>query len=186
MKVLFETERLELRILEESNACLILDYYKRNREFLKEWDPIRDDEFYTLEYQRESMRKTCDSIEKGSSLRLWIFKKDEKAAGRVIGTIGFNNIVKGGFLSCFLGYSIDKDEINKGYITEALKKGIDIVFNDNKLHRIEANIMPKNAASRRVVEKLGFINEGVSRKYLKINGKWEDHIHMVLLNENIE
>lgn len=46
--------------------------------------------------------------------------------------------------------------------------------------------MPKNKMSLRVVEKLGFYNEGLSYKYLKINGNWEDHIHMVLLNNNIK
>ncbi|EOD01178.1 Ribosomal-protein-S5p-alanine acetyltransferase [Caldisalinibacter kiritimatiensis] len=71
-------------------------------------------------------------------------------------------------------------------MTEALKMGIDIAFNELKLHRIEANIMPKNEASLRIVKKLGFYEEGVAKKYLKINGKWEDHIHMVLLNEDIE
>ncbi|WP_330651588.1 GNAT family N-acetyltransferase [Tepidibacter aestuarii] len=70
-------------------------------------------------------------------------------------------------------------------MSEAIKKGIDIIFNQYKLHRIEANIMPKNKASLRVVEKLGFYNEGLALKYLKINGKWEDHIHMVLLNDKL-
>ncbi|OPJ57250.1 GNAT family N-acetyltransferase [Alkalithermobacter paradoxus] len=84
-----------------------------------------------------------------------------------------------------IGYSLDKDEINKGYITEAIKKGIDIMFNEFGIHRIEANIMPKNKRSLRVVEKLGFYNEGLAYKYLNMNGKWEDHIHMVLLNDNM-
>lgn len=89
------------------------------------------------------------------------------------------------FLSCHLGYKLDKDEINKGYTTEAIEKGIDIIFNEFGLHRIEANIMPKNKSSLRVVEKLGFCNEGLAYKYLKINGKWEDHIHIVLLNDKV-
>jgi [ribosomal protein S5]-alanine N-acetyltransferase len=91
----------------------------------------------------------------------------------------------GAFLSCHLGYKLDKDEINKGYITEAIQKGIEVMFNEFGLHRIEANIMPKNKRSLRVVEKLGFYNEGLAYKYLKINDKWEDHIHMVLLNDNV-
>jgi [ribosomal protein S5]-alanine N-acetyltransferase len=91
--------------------------------------------------------------------------------------------MRGAFLSCFLGYKLDGQEINQGYMTEALKKGTEIMFQDFGLHRIEANIMPKNIRSLRVAEKAGFYNEGLSRKYLNINGKWEDHIHMVLLNE---
>ncbi len=76
--------------------------------------------------------------------------------------------------------------MKKGYITEAIKEGIKIIFDEYGLHRIEANIMPRNLASLRVTEKLGFLNEGISKKYIKINGKWEDHIHMVLLNDNID
>ena len=68
---------------------------------------------------------------------------------------------------------------------EAVQKGSDVIFNEMNLHRIEANIMPKNKRSIRVVEKLGFCNEGLSRNYLKICGKWEDHIHMVLLNDKV-
>lgn len=71
-------------------------------------------------------------------------------------------------------------------MTEAVEAVVNHAFQELHLHRIEANIMPRNRASLRVVEKLGFRNEGVSREYLKINGKWEDHIHMVLLNEEME
>jgi ribosomal-protein-alanine N-acetyltransferase len=60
------------------------------------------------------------------------------------------------------------------------------MFGEYGLHRIEANIMPRNAASLRVVEKAGFHREGLAKKYLKINGVWEDHIHMVLLNDRME
>ncbi|BDG46028.1 hypothetical protein PspKH34_05890 [Parageobacillus sp. KH3-4] len=56
--------------------------------------------------------------------------------------------------SCILGYKLDKDEINKGYITEALQKGIEIIFNAYQLHRIEAPIMPRNKASIRVIKKV--------------------------------
>jgi ribosomal-protein-alanine N-acetyltransferase len=71
-------------------------------------------------------------------------------------------------------------------MTEAVKAVVDYGFNTLALHRIEANIMPRNIASLRVVGKLGFINEGLSKKYLKINGQWEDHIHMVIFNEVME
>ena len=70
-------------------------------------------------------------------------------------------------------------------MSEALKKIINIAFNELKLHRIEANIMPKNLASQKLVQKFSFKNEGLSKKYLKINGLWEDHYHYVLLNDKL-
>jgi len=70
-------------------------------------------------------------------------------------------------------------------MTEALQEAIAFLFEEWKLHRIEANINPDNQASLRVVEKLGFYNEGLAKKYLKINGKWEDHIHKLLYTKSV-
>lgn len=183
MQNIYETERLVLKGLDKTYADMTLDYFIRNKDFFEEWDPQKGDDFYTKEYQEELLDREAANSESGSVLNLWIFKKDDDR--RIIGYISFGNIVRGPFLSCYLGYKLDKDEINKGYVTEAIRKGIDIVFDEYGLHRIEANIMPKNKRSLRVVEKLGFYNEGLAYKYLKINGMWEDHIHMVLLNDKI-
>jgi len=183
MQKVYETERLLLKVLDKSYGELVLDYYLRNRLFLEQWEPTRSEEFYTKEYHEEQLAKDLYDIEKGSSFRLWIFNKENHS--KILGSIGFNNIIKGAFLSCHLGYKLDVDEINKGYMTEAIKKGIGIIFNEYQLHRIEANIIPRNTPSLRVVEKLGFYNEGLAYKYLKINGRWEDHIHMVVLNDKM-
>lgn len=183
MKKKYETERLILKILDKSYAQLVLDYYLRNKSFLEEWEPVKSKEFYTKQYQEEQLDNEFSNIDNKRSFKLWVFKKEDNS--RIIGSVSFSNIVWGAFLSCHLGYKLDKDEINKGYMTEAIQKGIEVMFNEFGLHRIEANIMPKNKASLRVVEKLGFYNEGLAYKYLKINGKWEDHIHMVLLNEYV-
>jgi ribosomal-protein-alanine N-acetyltransferase len=179
----YETERLYLKVLKSTEADKVLEYYTRNTDFLEEWDPHRPDGFYTLLYQEQMLEKEYKAFEEGTLLKLWISLKSDPL--KVIGFIVFNNIIRGSFLSCHLGYKLDKDEINKGIVTEALKKGIEVIFDGYRLHRIEANIMPKNARSLRVVQKLGFYNEGLAYKYLKIHGKWEDHIHWVLLNDKV-
>ncbi|NSB30220.1 GNAT family N-acetyltransferase [Clostridium saccharoperbutylacetonicum] len=183
MQKVYETERLLLKVLDKSYAEMVVDYCLRNESFLEEWEPLRSEGFYTKQYQEEQLDKTLTDIKNNNSLILWIFKKQDEQ--RILGSIAFTNIVKGVFLSSYLGYKFDKDEINKGYMTEAIQKGIEIMFNEYGLHRIEANIMPKNKRSLRVAEKLGFYNEGLAYKYLKINEKWEDHIHMVLLNDKV-
>ena len=182
MKKIYETERLLLKILDKSDAGAVVDYYNRNRVFLTEWEVEKEEEFYTVEYQEKLLISDLKYIENGNLFRLWIVKKQDN---KLIGSIAFSNIVRGAFLSCFLGYKLDGEEINKGYMTEALEKGIEIMFAEYGLHRIEANIMPKNGRSLRVIEKLGFYNEGIAKNYLKINGQWEDHVHMVLLNNNL-
>lgn len=183
MQKVYGTERLLLKVLDKSYAEMVVDYCLRNKSFLEEWEPLRSEAFYTKQYQEEQLDKALTDIKNNNSLILWIFKKQDEQ--RILGSIAFTNIVKGVFLSSHLGYKFDKDEINKGYMTEAIQKGIEIMFNEYGLHRIEANIMPKNKRSLRVAEKLGFYNEGLAYKYLKINEKWEDHIHMVLLNDKV-
>lgn len=101
---------------------------------------------------------------------------------KIIGIIGLNNVVWGAFCSAFLGYKLDKDYANKGYMSAAVEMLTKYAFEELGLHRIEANVMPKNKASLRVLEKNQFINEGISKYYLNINGVWEDHIHMVKIN----
>ena len=74
------------------------------------------------------------------------------------------------FCSCFLGYKLDKDHLRQGLMSEAVQECVRIAFEELGLHRIEANIMPHNLPSLGVAEKCGFVREGLSRKYLKING----------------
>ncbi|HZG86743.1 GNAT family N-acetyltransferase [Paenibacillus sp.] len=181
MKLTIRTDRLTLRTLDEAAADDVLAFEERNREHLKPWEPWRDPEYYTYRHQRLLLEDDCKQMNEGRLLRLWICKDD-----RIIGSAALSNIVRGAFQSCHLGYKIDAEEAGRGYMTEAVRALVEIGFETMKLHRIEANIMPRNAASLRVVEKLGFQPEGLARKYLKINGVWEDHIHMVLLNERFE
>lgn len=180
----YETQNLVLKVLEEQDADMVLDYYDRNREFLKEWEPVRTGEFYGREFQEKEIRGDLGKMEKGEGLRLWIFLKGDET--RTIGAVAFNNIVRGVFQSCHLGYKLDREVVGHGYAREAVARGVRVMFDDLKLHRIEANIMPRNVSSRRVVESLDFREEGLARKYLKIGGVWEDHIHWVILNEAME
>lgn len=186
LDITYKTERLVLKVLDKSFADVVLDYNLRNRDFLKEWISLEKDNFYTIKVHKKILSYEVKLIRKLEYLKLWIFKKSDNRFDRTIGTICFSNIIRGNFKSCFLGYKLDKDEINKGYMTEAIEKGIDIMFNEYKLHRIEANIMPKNKRSLKVLEKLGFENEGLAKRYLEINGKWENHTHMVMLSDELE
>lgn len=183
--LVLKTDRLFLKVLDQGHANLVLEYFIRNRHFLKRWEPQRGDFFYTEECQKRLLISDLEGMRAGSMFKVWLLKEDDKS-GKVIGSVSLNNIIRGCFLSCHMGYRLDKDEVNKGYMTEALKPVIDFAFTDLGLHRIEANIIPENAPSLRVVEKLGFEWEGLAKKYLKINGKWQDHVHMVLLNKALE
>ena len=183
MKSIYETERLILKVLDEKNADEVLDYILRNKDFFNEYEPEREEEFYTKDFQSHQLKNDLSYIESKGMLRLWLFKKGN--LNQIIGQVTFYNIVPYAFLSCHLGYKSDKDELNHGYITEAVKKGIDIMFTEYGMHRIEAHVLPNNKASLRILEKIGFINEGIAHKFLDVNGVWQDHIHLALINENL-
>jgi len=179
------TDRLRLKVLGPDFASLSLDYYARNYTFLTEWNPTPAADFYTLPYQRERLQGELDLMKEGLLARFWLFKREDVSWTTAIGNLGFNNIVRGAFQSCHLGYQLDERAINQGFMTEALRCAIAFAFDKLKLHRIEANVMPRNLRSSRVLAKLGFVEEGVARQYLKINGVWEDHVHFVMLNDNV-
>jgi len=184
MNIELKTERLILKTLDSSYANPVLQYYIRNKEFFRSKVPEYHKDFFSEEYHIESLEKFRKDMESGNSVKLFIFTKNDP--GKVIGDVSISNIVRGVFLSCHLGYKLDEEENGKGYASEAVKKITDYAFNELNLHRIEANIMPSNSRSINLIRKLGFEEEGLAKKYLKLNGKWEDHIHYVQLNNKME
>jgi [ribosomal protein S5]-alanine N-acetyltransferase len=183
LNVKLDTERLKLISLDTSHTELLFDFLIRNAEFFRPWSPLYEDGYFELENHRKHLLKIQQDTIEGKGIKFGIFLK--KDPNKIIGTVSFMNIIYGPFLSCFAGYRTDEKHNGKGYTSEALKCGLDFVFRELNLHRVEANIVPKNIASIRVVEKLGFKMEGRSKKYLQINGKWEDHLHYAILNEKL-
>lgn len=179
---MYETERLLLRVIDEKYRLEVLDYYKRNIEFLKVWEEKRKDIFFTEWFQKIQLNKDLADMNRGKLLRLWIFKKTE---GKIIGNIVFGDMKAEKYLSCTLGYKLDKEEVNKGYTTEALARAIDLLFNEYKFREISAKILVRNKASLRVLEKLGFKERSKDSCSLKVNGKWEECRNMVLVNKDM-
>ena len=179
-KEIMQNKYIQLLPADVSFAEQVVDYYKRNKEFLKAFEPIRNEEFFTLEYQKEILRRERLEYEEKTSFHFYIMLTEDLS--RIIGMIGLNNVVWGAFCSAFLGYKLDKDFLNRGCMSMAVEMLTEYAFEELQLHRIEANVMPRNKASLRVLEKNHFKNEGISKYYLNINGVWEDHIHMVKIN----
>lgn len=179
-----ETERLTLRVLDPSHADKVLKFLEKNKEHLAIWEPVRDAEYFTVQRQAEILSQEYEKIQSADTYKTWIFRKEDTQCDQIIGSIALTEIVRGCFYSCFLGYRMDQSQTKKGYMSEAIQRMVEYGFNELNLHRIEANIIPRNVASLTVAEKNGFTCEGLSRKYLYINDKWEDHVHMVRLNDN--
>lgn len=179
-----ETERLYLCPAHPRLARASADFYRKNRDFLQPFEPKYDPGFDTLSYQRALQRQDLIQSRLGNGLRFWLFRKEEP--GVAIGCVALNSIVYGALRSANLAYKIDRDLLRQGYAAEALEAVVDFAFRGLELHRLQASIMPRNAASLALVRKCGFREEGRSPRYICINGVWEDHIHMALLNEKGE
>ena len=175
------TEHLVLRSPHEVSGAELYAYYCDNREYLKAFEPVREDAFYTEAYQSDALEAMRQDWEAQRAYRFFICLSDT-----VIGSIALNNVVMGPFRSCFVGYGLSGRYANRGYMTEALQRVVTFAFEEVKLHRLEGNVMPRNLASRAVLQKCGFTCEGISPKYLNINGVWEDHMHYVRLNPALE
>ena len=104
---------------------------------------------------------------------------------RLVGQVTVGNVVRGPLNSGYVGYWVDERVAGRGIMTTALALVIDHCFTMAVLHRIEANIRPENTASRRVVEKLGFRNEGVRLRYLEVDGAYRDHVSYALTVEDV-
>ncbi len=97
------------------------------------------------------------------------------AHGAIVGVFVLSQIVRGVFQSAYLGYYGERPHEGQGYMTEGMRLVIRHAFTAMKLHRVEANVQPENAASIALVKRSGFRLEGFSPRYLKVAGRWRDH-----------
>jgi ribosomal-protein-alanine N-acetyltransferase len=107
-------------------------------------------------------------------------------AGNLAGAVNLNEIVMGDFKSAYLGYYAFYPYAGRGYMTAGVKAVIHRAFTHHGLHRLEANIQPENRMSIQLVQRLGFHREGLSRRYLKIGGRWRDHERWAILAEDLD
>ena len=179
MKFIYETDRLILRLLGEEEAPAVLQFYRKNRAVFEPYEAIHPEQFYTESYQRTLLNCELSLTLKHSLIRFYVFRKENP--DEIIGTVCFRNIDRSTYYSCEVGYRFSPAYWHKGYAREALAFGIQLMFEEFHLHRIEAAVMPGNTASIRLLESLGFQQEGVAREYALIQGKWEDHIRFALI-----
>ena len=109
----------------------------------------------------------------------------EDGRERLVGHVNLGNIVRRAFASAYAGYWVDHRVAGRGVIPTALALAVDHAFGPGGLHRIEVNIRPENAPSRRVVEKLGFREEAYHQRYMHIDGGWRDHLGYAMTSEEI-
>ena len=102
----------------------------------------------------------------------------------LVGVYNFSEIVRSAFQSAYLGYYAFAPHAGAGLMAEGLALALDAAFGSLKLHRVEVNVQPSNTRSLALVRAAGFRKEGYSRRYVKIGGRWCDHVRLALLAED--
>ncbi len=102
----------------------------------------------------------------------------------LVGVFNFSDIVRGAFQSAHLGYYAFAPHAGEGYMSEGLELALGVAFRKLKLHRVEVNVQPTNRRSLALVRRAGFVREGYSRRYVRIAGRWRDHVRYALLIED--
>jgi ribosomal-protein-alanine N-acetyltransferase len=165
--------RVTLRTLTDGDYDAWVEIRVRCRDWLVPWEPRLRGAPPPAE-DRSSFSARCAIRERerqlGTGYGFGIF-----ADGRLAGEITLSSIQRGPFQSAFIGYWVDRATAGRGLVPEAVVVTLRFAFESINLHRVEISIIPRNHASRRVVEKLGIRLEGVAERFLEIDGVWEDH-----------
>ena len=152
-----------------------------SRDFLTPWEPSWPEDDLTRSAYRRRLRRYRHDQRGDRSYTFFIF---QAANDTLLGGVTLSSIRRGVTQSCALGYWIGKPHAGQRYMSEAVAAIIPFVFEGLGLHRIEAACLPANQASIRLLQKAGFAREGYARGYLRIGGKWQDHILFARLAED--
>lgn len=172
--------KLSMNLVDPMYSAEILDYFLRNKLHFSNSMPIIPNNFFTLEYQIKKAVREEELANSGKHFRNYI---TIKSTGQIIGDIAISNIIRESVSSCQIGYKIDKEYLRRGLMYHFLQKVIKFVFDELKLKRIEANVLPENIPSLKLLHKLNFREEGVAYSLAKINGEWKDHLRFSLIKE---
>jgi ribosomal-protein-alanine N-acetyltransferase len=171
-----EGNRVRLRPPRRSDERAFIAQVARSRALHRRWvqPPDTPDAFdlYVQRYRRADVGSR--------NVGLVILRNEDDA---LAGVINFTEIVRGAFQSAYVGYYAFAPLAGAGYMTEGFVLALDFAFRDLELHRVEANVQPANSRSLALVERLGFVREGYSRRYVRIAGRWRDHLRFAMLAE---
>jgi [ribosomal protein S5]-alanine N-acetyltransferase len=176
-----ESERVMLRTPQMSDYPAWAELRANSRDFLMPWEPLwAPDELSRASFRRRVRHYLRDLRE---DVGYALFVHDASSAA-LVGGLTLCNVRRGVTQSCTLGYWVGANYANQGYMTAAVQAVVPFVFDSLELHRLEAACLPTNAASIRLLERTGFKREGLARRYLRINGAWQDHLLYALLDSD--
>ena len=180
-QLLVKGDGVHIRPVKVGDAPEFAALIRENRQHLEPYEPRRAPNYYTEAYQRAVLKEAVDSYSRGTGYMFAV----ETDYNKIIGRVALSGVFRGAFQSCFIGYFIDREFTGRGLATWAVGHVVRFAMTQAGLHRVEASVMPCNIASQRVLEKCGFRREGLSLRYLEIQGKWEDHFIYAITREEV-
>jgi ribosomal-protein-alanine N-acetyltransferase len=150
-----------------------------SRAFLEPWEPNWPRDDLTKIAYKQRVRRYGKDMRDDFAYAFFVFCRH---SGQLVGGLTVSNVRRGVAQTCSLGYWVGEPFARQGYMTDAVRSAVSFAFDNLRLHRVEAACLPVNEASRRLLLRCGFSEEGYARKYLKINGRWQDHLLFALLD----
>lgn len=179
-----EHEDIGLRPLRRRDAAEWTAVRARNSAWLGPWDATSPIPGAGPRTFGEMVGLLARDARRGEGLPFAITLRDSaRSRPRLVGQLSVSNITYGAFRSCTMGYWVDSAAAGRGIAPTSVALAADYCFTELRLHRVEINIRPENAPSLRVVEKLGFRDEGIRERFLHIDGDWRDHRSFALTQE---
>lgn len=174
---------LRLPVLADYEAWYALR--RASRDFLRPFEPRWTEADLARKVFASRVRRAREEAEEGTDFSFFVFVVDGDTE-TLVGGMTLSNVRRRAAQFVNLGYWMGQQFAGKGLMTEAVGASLPFVFDTLDLHRIHAAFLPGNVASRKVLEKNGFVEEGFAEKYLQINGRWEDHVLFGLVRERYE
>lgn len=173
-------ERVYLRAPDRFDYEAWADLRARSRAFLTPWEPNWPADALSRTSFRARVVRYAEDWRIDQAYNFFVFSHDDV----LLGGIGLSNIRRGVAETASLGYWIGEPYARQGYMSAALPLVLDFAFGRLHLHRIEAACLPSNVPSRALLARSGFRQEGLARKYLCIQGQWQDHVLFAMLRED--
>jgi ribosomal-protein-alanine N-acetyltransferase len=173
--------RVWLRPPMTSDYAAWAELRSRSREYLRPWEPQWAHDELSRSAFRRRIRSYQHDLREDLGYAFFIYSA---ADDHLLGGLTLGNVRRGITQAAAVGYWLGLPYVGRGYMTEAVRALIPFAFDELKLHRLEAACLPHNHASIRVLERNGFQREGLARRYLKIDGRWQDHLLFALLSDD--
>ncbi len=202
---------LHIRMICPADAPLLADYYQRNLTHFQPWEPLRSADYYAESAIQQRLQHELALQQRGEAA-YFIALSDVPAAApdvqqaqnqqhlapasilaetsatsaqptmRIVAHCALTHVIYGPLQSCFMGYGVDQAYQGRGIMPRLCQAAITYGFSTLQLNRIMANVMLHNHRSTALLQRLGFVEEGIAQKYLCIQGQWQDHRMIALLH----